>query len=380
MDAHQIFWDYQILHQIPTNKTKDMDRQTLRLVDLIVGETKSPPPTAPNSPINKTKPTSSVATTAPNSRETNESPISSTATIDANPRETKESDKVTDVGLTSLNTITDYQTNCDSLFVNTRWQLEQLNNIAKYTKSVVCMTWVKAVASQVRGATGSGFMALHDSDRHVHVVGNVSKCLELLLNEPAHRIEEVGDHVEVTPSKVVTTFSWTINSPSAIHIQDLQLAMRKVTKCKKFLMRKLTTVQLIAEWNKPVQRDDDTPILLLMEACSIGLPTKKMFKSSEFLQRWENYRFKEVCEKNIIITILRDKFGTLEQIGVEATQLLEQYSSNKELFSTKVVVDQYYPYFFNQWYSYPSPTEMPNLLHRVTVLKNKLFSPVSNSI
>lgn len=370
MDAHQIFWDYQFRHQIPTNQTKDMDRQTLRLVDLIVavGETKSPPPTAPNSPTNNTKesPISSASTIDANTQETKESPISKVSTIEVRPNSTK--------------TTSDYQTDCDSLFVNTRWQLEQLNNIAKYTKSVVCMTWVQAVASKVRGASGSGFMALHDSDRHVHVVGNVSKCLELLLNEPAHRIEEVGDHVEVTPSKVVTTFSWTINSPSAIHIQDLQLAMRKVTTGKKFIMRKLTTVQLIAEWNNPRQGDDDTPILLLMVACSIGLPTKKMFKSSEFLQRWENYRFKEVCEKNIIITILRDKFGTLEQIGVEATQLLEQYSSNRELFATKVVVDQYYPYFFDQWYSSPSPTEMPNLLHRVTVLKNKLFRPVSISI
>tara|TARA_B110000091_G_C13793743_1_gene466862 strand:+ start:75 stop:1118 length:1044 start_codon:yes stop_codon:yes gene_type:complete len=342
MDAYQIFWDYHSRNKKPT-VTKNMQPHTLKLVNLIqntfptrVGTLE--PPTAPNSPL--------------------EGPIGYQG-------ETKDSDPVA---------------HCDRLFVNKKWHQSQINNLAKYTRSVVCMKWVKAVASKVQGPIVGGFVALHDSDRHLHVIGGgVETFLELLFTASAHQIEPSNGKLLVTPSQVVTTFSWSTTSTNAIHIQDLQLAMTKQTHCKKFIVKKTSSKEQMSEWKQKPQKRvvDESPFLLLMVACSIGIPTKQLYKSHEFIQRWENYRFKSVSEATIITTILRDKFGTLEKMGVESTQLLDEYLKQIALFSpveqSITTVDKY---FWDQWYSYPSPFEMKHLLHRVTVLKNNLLRPM----
>ena len=85
-----------------------------------------------------------------------------------------------------------------------------------------------------------------------------------------------------------------------------------------------------------------------------------------------------MTEKNITTTLLRDKFGTLEKVGVESKQLLEEYSKNIGLFSPEeqsdATVEQY---FWEQWYSYPSPIEIKHLLVRATELKDLLFGTIT---
>ena len=383
MDAHQIFWNYHAKNKRPTSN-KQMDFSTLRLVFLIQNSQHIPklqPLTAPSSlssaptepPLTAPSSLSSAPTepppTAPSSPNLSSETKEPLPTAPSSPNLSSETKEQNTIVL------------CDSLFINKRWHQSQVNNLANYTNSMVCMSWVKAVASRVRGSDGSGFVALHDSDRHIHVVGGgVFKCLELLLTASAYRIEAANGALEVIPSNSVTTFSWSVNSTKAIHIQDLQLAMVQQTRNKKFVRKKLTSAALEAEWRRhpQVRGLDESPFLLLMVACSIGLPITKLFKSHEFIQRWENYRFKAVTEPNITTALLRDKFGTLEKVGIESKQLLEEYSKHIELFSPEeqsdATVDQY---FWEQWYSYPSPIEIKHLLARATELKDLLFGTVT---
>lgn len=334
MEAHQIFWNYHERKEVAVENLK-MDQRTLKLVRMM------------RSKEGETDP-QKEAKTAPNSPNGKPAPISS-----------------------------DSLSLCDSLFVNKKWHQSQINNIAKYTDSMVGMNWVRAVASQVDGPGPPGFVALHDSARHVHVVGGgVRKLLELLITVQGHRMDSVNGAIFVTASPFVTTFAWSTLSQSAIHIQDFQLALKKQTAAPIFHRKSLSSLEQLREWKKKpkVQPVDDSSIVLLMVACSIGLPTKKMFNSTEFLRRWKNYRFKNVCQKNIEMTILRDKFGTLEKVGVESKQLVEEYAKNIDLFETEAThfssVDQY---FFEEWYSYPSPLEMTQLLGRATALLHQLF-------
>jgi hypothetical protein len=328
MDAHQIFWNW---HNDLSRPTTGLDKTTGKLAQLIElmhtdtkkskGETKGE--------------------TKGESKESKE--------------ETKEyNDELTDTELSDPDTeyveptrhailaekpdaILAETIKCDSLFINRPWNRHQVDNIAKCTCTRVEMNWVKAVASKVVGASTTGYLLLHDSERHVHHVGGgVANFLQLF---------------SVQNNDNITTFSWTQNSTHAIHIQQLQLAMCQLS---------------------------NAPMLLLMIACSVGLPTTRMFSSTEFLEQWKRYRFHNLTEDTIIKTILRDHFSVV-RIGVESKQLVDEYIQNIQLFSIDssdtLSVDTF---FMEQWYSYPSEEEIKHLLRRTRTLKNILLKSVTS--
>lgn len=323
MDAHQLFWDYHVNNILPRTDEYS-DNKTQKLVALMKSESTG---------------------------ETKEVEVSETLkdseTVSETDRETlMDSETVETVPMTpqkrrpSIDTKSAAIAKCDTLCVNHGWHKNQINNIAKNTHCTVDMQWVKAVASSVIGEISNDFCMIHDSNRHVHVIGGVKQFLQAFNN----------------PLGEVTTFSWTINSQKAIHVTDFKAALQKMAP---------------PESEKQVM---DAPLLLLMIACSIGLPTKKMYNSVTFLTRWKNYRYKILSNRSIITTILRDKFSSIAKIGIESKQLLDEYTHHSHLFSTNSTATTVKNYFFDEWYSYPSPTEMQHLLERVVVLKESLLN------
>jgi hypothetical protein len=289
MDAHQLFWDYHVNNILPRTDEYS-DNKTQKLVALMKSESTG---------------------------------------------ETKEVEVISE-------TLTDSAAiaKCDVLFVNRGWHKNQINNIAKNTHCTVDMPWVKAVASSVIGEISNDFCMIHDSNRHVHVIGGVKQFLQAFNN----------------PLGEVTTFSWTINSQKAIHVTDFKAALQKMAP------------------PDSVNQVMDAPLLLLMIACSIGLPTKKLYNSVTFLTHWKKYKYKLLSDRSIITTVLRDKFSSIAKIGIESQQLLDEYTHHNHLFSINSRATTVTNYFFDEWYSYPSPTEMQHLLERVVVLKESLLN------
>ena len=313
MDAHQLFWNYRmdilpITDEYPDNKTR-------KLVALMKRETKE-------------------------NRETKDGETKDGETKDGETTdELTDSDTVPMIPLKQTQSIDKKNAaiaNCDTLFVNHSWHKNQINNIALCTQCSVDMQWVKVVASSIDGLVSDEFCMIQaNNTRHVHVIGGVERFIQVFANPPGE----------------VTTFSWRLASKKAIHVTDLKAVLQKMAP---------------PESKKQVT---DAPLLLLMVACSIGIPTRKMYNSVTFLTRWKNYRYKTLSNRSIITTVLRDKFSSIVKIGIESRQLLNEYTRHSHLFSTESTATTVEHYFFDKWYSYPSPDEMQHLLERVVVLK-----------
>jgi len=241
---------------------------------------------------------------------------------------------------------------CDTLFLGS-FHRQRLLSLAKVMNAVVDMDWVRAVASTVVGMDDpTGFVMLDDrhkyKDRHVHYRGGVRQCIELY--------QTMGDNS-------VITFSLE-NSEFAIHMSDFRTGM----------IRQLG--------QSGTQHKSETlvgeSLSLVMVACSIGLPLRKLYTPSNFMSKWKKFRFFNVNRDNVVRTVLRDLLGSEPVVGNETTQLLLQYEQKQQMFAVGIensntTRQSVSTYFYNQWYSYPSKTELSTILLRLNAIKQFCF-------
>jgi len=193
--------------------------------------------------------------------------------------------------------------------------------------------WVRECASNlfvnipfVEKIDHEAFVLLQDGNkRHVHHIDNsVAKFL--------HTLSQflVGD--------IPTTITWQFSdSQKAIHMKKLADALRQ--KCPK------------------------NPLAFIIFACSLGIPTTRLMKTRDFLTRWK--RFDHLSQDIVIKMLLRSKFKT-ETTENEAVILLQEYTKHiHEFVPIEVNSNTIEKYFYQTYYSYPTPEEMKYIWDRI---------------
>lgn len=209
----------------------------------------------------------------------------------------------------------------------------RLNAFASMVKAMPSMSWVRAVASKVvaneEKVDSYPFELLSGTDRHVHV-SDTSPCV----------------FIEALANDTCKTFSWTLNDKHAIHLDKLRQTLDK----------------LVSNGDR---------VLFTILACSIGLPTHGLYTPKTFIQHWRSYRFKVINNANVIKTICRELFSPSEEVTpkTEVSFLLERYS--KQAFVVEDPPKTAETYMFRHWYSYPTQTELGQLVDRANAIRER---------
>ena len=244
------------------------------------------------------------------------------------------------------------RTHCDTLMVGE--SKSRIKCIADTLHANVPTGWVRTFASKVVGTTNINLYrtSARDTDSHIHVIsGSVLDFLTYCNKADQEYIKANKMRTKNNVPTNITTFAWDEENDKAIHIQKFNKRIRGIFK------------------GVPV------PIAIMFIG-SIGLPLHELFKPNDYIQRFQKGRFKILNSKNIVKSTLR-KFIQIKKISpaIEAAQLLQQYSTNKELFellqqysTNKELFETITPtssvqqYLFKHWYSYPTQNELQNIL------------------
>tara|TARA_B110001452_G_scaffold266777_1_gene274558 strand:- start:1385 stop:2530 length:1146 start_codon:yes stop_codon:yes gene_type:complete len=212
-------------------------------------------------------------------------------------------------------------------------QKKSIGVLVSMLSANVSADWVRDCASNLiinipfsEKIDQKAFVLLQDGNkRHVHHIDNsVAKFL--------HTLSQclVGD--------VSNTITWQFSdSKKAIHMKKLTDALRK--KCPK------------------------NPFAFIILACSLGIPTTKLMKTRDFLTSWK--RFDHLSQDVVIKMLLRPKFAT-ETTENEAVILLNEYVKRiHEFVPVEVNSNTIEKYFYEIYYSYPTPDEMKYIWDRI---------------
>lgn len=195
--------------------------------------------------------------------------------------------------------------------------------------ATVDIRWVHAVASKVVGDDEDiklgKYEILTDSDRHIHrVSASVSTFLQSLAGN------------------TVKTFSFHEDAPDAIHLPTFRKALRAFT-------------------------NDIVPFTIV--ACSIGMPTYKMYSPATFLKTWRRYRFQNITHDTVIKTILRPICQKYARDNAEIAQLLNEYSARPSVSRTATAtVDEF---FFKHWFSYATAEQLESIADKANAMKQR---------
>ena len=212
-------------------------------------------------------------------------------------------------------------------------QKKSIGVLVSMVDASVPIAWVRECASNLfvnipfaEKIDQEAFILLQDGNkRHVHHIDNsVAKFLHTLTQFL------VGD--------ISTTTTWQFSdSQKAIHMKKLADALKQ--KCPK------------------------NPLAFIIFACSLGIPTTRLMKTRDFLTRWK--RFDHLSQDVVIKMLLRPKFKT-ETTENEAVILLNEYTKHiQEFVPIEVHSNTIENYFYQTYYSYPTPDEMKFIWDRI---------------
>jgi len=213
---------------------------------------------------------------------------------------------------------------CDHFFYNK--SSHKIDALAKHLGARVSMEWVKACASKVDPPNSMQLEMLDEtSDRHIHVVEpSISIFLKLLQTNPQTTI----------------TFSRTPAARYAIHLPILYKQLKKICTNK--------------------------PVLWLMIACSIGIPTHGLYTPQKFLCKWKKEPNRKILNNdNVILSILRPIIRTNGIKETEITQLVHNFQNMETDFKNTDPVITIDDYMFKRIYTYPTAREIQHLVDRV---------------
>ena len=212
-------------------------------------------------------------------------------------------------------------------------QKKSIGVLVSMLSATVPADWVRECASNLiinvpfsEKINQNAFVLLQDGNkRHVHHIDNsVAKFLHTLS--------------KFLVGEIPNTITWQFSdSKKAIHIQKLADALR----------------------NKCPQK----PLAFIIFACSLGIPTTRLMKTRDFLTRWK--QFNHLSQDVVIKMLLRPKFQT-ETTENEAVILLNKYVTHiQEFVPIEVNSNTIEKYFYERYYSYPTPDEMKFIWDRI---------------
>ena len=215
----------------------------------------------------------------------------------------------------------------------TEGQKKSIGVLVSMLSTTVPIAWVRECASSLyinipfgEKIDQEAFVLLQNGNkRHVHHVDNsVSKFLHTL--------------AQVLTGTVTNTVTWQFSdSAHAIHMKKLAEALQR--KC-------------------PLN-----PLAFLIFACSLGIPTTRLMKTRDCLTRWK--KFNHLSQDVVVKMLLRPKFDT-EANENEAVVLLNEYAKHiQEFVPLEVNSNTVENYFYQKYYSYPTPDEMKYIWDRI---------------
>ena len=225
---------------------------------------------------------------------------------------------------------------CDTMMV--QHSVPRIGALARAVGAVVDIKWVHSFASQVKCSGDIPSETIYEtlrpeSDRHVHIVNNNVMAFVAAL----HDIQ----------TNKITTFAWSHDSNHAIHLQKMDIALRKQFRNVKSVL----SATILA---------------------SIGLPMHELFKIKEYFLNTRKWRFKNMTSDSLIKTTLRPKV-TIHKIDekLETNQLLKEYNKTETIFDVQDHPKTVEMFMFKHWYSYPTGQEMKTIVERAIFNLNK---------
>tara|TARA_B110000208_G_scaffold92262_1_gene116084 strand:+ start:209 stop:1246 length:1038 start_codon:yes stop_codon:yes gene_type:complete len=242
---------------------------------------------------------------------------------------------------------------------NSEFSVSQLLSTARIFKSLVTFEWVQSVAMKVTGripnTTGWPYLADQPSTWTSHY--HHRQSLQLFIQLFTYVKIDIDNGVLFSPSEHYTfTFNQQkgITGKSVIHINNFKIALYN------FLMRKTTKER--AKKLEAITKKQEA-LLLLIIACSIGLPTRNFTKAYDFFViYYKNYTL--VNDDNIIRTLLNSNGFFVDEIkeyGNRTLELWEMYKKQFPHFKPTVSMDAS---ITETLYSYPTPVELRHIVPR----------------
>ena len=239
---------------------------------------------------------------------------------------------------------------------NAKFSVSQLVNTSRIFKSLVELSWVESIRAYEKLRSGLKYHGRVDISDFIQIFDEIKVEIDpnsgILFTPPAQPYE-------------TATLKYQIGikiGKSVIHINNLKIALYN------FLMRK--TIESRVKKLEAIKQKREG-LLLLVIACSIGLPTRKFTNAYDFFEIFAE-KYTIVNDSNIIRTLLNLNgidVGEVKEYGNRALELWEIY---KEKFPHFKSIDDDND-DTKTLYSYPTATELRHLVLRANkVIENIL--------
>jgi len=212
--------------------------------------------------------------------------------------------------------------------------------LVRMLNASVPIEWVQQCASKLTIAIRQeqveqdAFVLLDDDNtRHVHHIDNSVTSFMRVLHSCMS--------VDTSPSIITWQFSQSKQqSKHAIHLQQLAERLKQLCPTK--------------------------PIEFAIFACSLGLPTTKLMKTRDCIERWKHSRFNTLSFDIVIKMLLRPFFLTSSGENETSVLFIHYLEHIQEFICIEDnKVDDVEKFFFQQYYSYPTRDEMKYIWSRI---------------
>ena len=257
---------------------------------------------------------------------------------------------------------------------NTKFCVSQLVDTARIFKSLVKYTWVLSAATYSTGTDDQlkNMMLLRrdtggENGHHYHHKITIGEFIRIFddinveINENGTLVTPQSQAYHTITLKYQTRIE---RKKSVIHMNFLKIALYN------FLMRKTKKVE--GRTNKlEAIKNKKEGLLLLVIACSIGLPTRKFTNAYDFFEIFSK-KYTIVNDKNIIRTLLNLNGIYVDEVKEYGNRSLELWEIYKKEFPHFKSIDN--DNDTQTLYSYPTATELRYIVQRAEkVIENILY-------
>jgi len=240
---------------------------------------------------------------------------------------------------------------------NAKFSVSQLVNTSRIFKSLVELSWVNSIIAYERLREGLEYHRRIEIREFIKIFDDIEV-----------EIDEKSGTLSTPPARPyhTATLEFQIGiefGKSVIHMDKLKIALYN------FLMRK-TRMDRVKKLKAIKQKREG--LLLLVIACSIGLPTRKFTNAYDFFKIFAE-KYTIVNDSNIIRTLLNLNGIDVDEVKEYGNRALELWEIYKEKFPHFKSIDDDND-DTKTLYSYPTATELRHLVLRANkVIENILY-------
>ena len=240
---------------------------------------------------------------------------------------------------------------------NAKFSVSQLVNTSRIFKSLVELSWVNSIIAYKRLRDGLKYHRRIEIHEFIQIFDDIEV-----------EIDEKSGTLSTPPARPyhTATLKFQIGiefGKSVIHMDKLKIALYN------FLMRE-TRMDRVKKLEAIKQKREG--LLLLVIACSIGLPTRKFTNAYGFFEIFAE-KYTIVNDSNIIRTLLNLNGIDVDEVKEYGNRALELWEIYKEKFPHFKSIDDDND-DTKTLYSYPTATELRHLVLRANkVIENILY-------